>query len=115
MQRRYGPVLLVCYAAASCGNVDSCLDHGGSWNSSVAACEFHNGQILDAEVAVSAGRLTLRESFGTEVDQQAPFEATLDDGAWHVRGTSPEGKLGGVASVWLDAETGRVQRVLHGQ
>jgi hypothetical protein len=106
---------LVCYVAVSCGSGDSCLDHGGSWNSSVEACEFHEGPIVDAEAAVLAGRLTLRESFGPQVDQQAPFDATLDNGAWHVRGTSPRDRLGGVANVWLDAETGRVQRVLHGQ
>jgi hypothetical protein len=98
-----------------CGDLDRCLDRDGRWNEVAKACEFDPGPLEDAAAASTAGLKTLRFSYGEQVEDQAPFHAELDEGIWHVFGSLSEGSLGGVAHVWLDAQTGKVVRMVHEQ
>jgi len=44
-----------------------------------------------------------------------PMRATLKSGVWAVRGTLPEGWIGGVAEIDLCQSNGRVLTIAHGQ
>lgn len=46
---------------------------------------------------------------------EKPYVATLEHGQWTVRGSLPEGWLGGVAIAVISKSDGRVLRVSHGK
>ena len=50
-----------------------------------------------------------------QIAKQKPFVATLDNDVWTVRGTLPEGMLGGVAEAEISKTDGRIIRVRHGK
>ena len=107
-------LMILMLASLACGRVDRCLDQGGRWNEFVNVCEFHAGPLDTVEVAIAAGRKILTFAYGPQVQQQEPFVAEMDGGLWHVHGSLPEGRLGGVAHAWLDVETGEVRRAIRG-
>jgi len=115
MVRHWGSLAMVILVMAACSEADPCLDRGGRWNTSADACEFRTGPLDTPASAIEAGRLTLEFAFGPHVLAQEPFLAELDGKVWHVHGSVPDPVRGGTAHAWLDLETGRVLRILHGQ
>jgi hypothetical protein len=113
---RFGSIVAIfILCTAACGEIDECLDHGGRWNEFVSVCEFTPGPLTTTEDAIAAATRTLEFAYGSRVLDQTPFTAELNLGVWHVYGSLPDGVLGGVAEAWIDAETGSVQKVVHGQ
>ena len=113
--RHWGSLAAVILVMAACGEADRCLDRGGRWNDAADACEFRSGPLDTPASAIEAARLTLEFAFGRRVLVQEPFLAELDGSTWHVHGTLSDPTLGGTAHAWIDLETGRVLRIVHGQ
>ena len=53
--------------------------------------------------------------YAYDLETKAPFEATLNDGVWHVQGTLPPGTIGGVPHAKIARADGRVLDVYHTQ
>ena len=74
------------------------------------------GYVPDETTAITIAKAVWIPIYGRdEIESQAPFVATLKDGAWHVRGTLPEGYLGGTAEAVISKRDGQILRVIHGQ
>ena len=74
------------------------------------------GFVNTKDVAVGIAQIILKSIFpASEIEQSAPYTATLKDGVWIVQGTLPKGYRGGVQEVWIDKKTGEIIRVIYGK
>mgnify|MGYP006155991611 FL=1 len=90
---------------------------------SLADTTLHNAaknteQLLIAkkDVAISIAEPYLFSVYGKDaIIGEKPYEAYLIDNYWVILGTLPEGMMGGVFLIILDATNGRVVRITHGK
>ena len=90
---------------------------------SLADTTLHNAaknteQLLIAkkDVAISIAEPYLFSIYGKDaIIGEKPYEAYLIDNYWVILGTLPEGMMGGVFLIILDATNGRVVRITHGK
>ena len=74
------------------------------------------GYVPDQRTAVSIAEAVLVPIYGDKViREKTPLRATLRDGTWIVAGTLPRGYVGGVATIEINKDDGRILRVSHGQ
>jgi hypothetical protein len=74
------------------------------------------GIVPDAVTATRVAEDLLVPVYGRAIiDKEKPLRATLDSGAWTVRGTLPAGRLGGVAVIKISKSDGRVLYMMHGK
>ena len=50
-----------------------------------------------------------------QIESEAPFVATLKNGAWYVHGSLPKGYMGGTAEAVISKRDGKILRVIHGE
>jgi hypothetical protein len=75
-----------------------------------------NKIIPDKETAVAVAEPILFKIYGKEqIVGEKPYQVVLVEGYWVVSGTLPKGWLGGVFSIALSAETGKVIILTHGK
>jgi hypothetical protein len=113
--RRISSIAMVALIIVACSPSGRCLDSGGRWNAEVEACEFNSEPLDTPPRAIDAAKRTLEFAYGPGVLDQEPFVAELDGQVWHVHGTVSDRVRGGTAHVWIDLDTGRVVRILHGE
>jgi hypothetical protein len=76
-----------------------------------------NGYVPDEKTAVAVAEAILVPIYGQQqVLQQRPFHAVPEGTAvWKVEGSIPIGRVGGVATVRLQRQDGRILSVTHGK
>jgi len=52
---------------------------------------------------------------GKIIKGEKPYKAVLTNGVWHVEGSLPKGKMGGVAEIEISKEDAKILRVSHGK
>ena len=72
------------------------------------------GYVPDAETAIAVARAVWQPIYGDR-SSFAPFEATLENGVWHVHGTLPPRTVGGVPHAKIARSDGRVLDAYHTQ
>lgn len=87
----------------------------------VSSAQEHNvrpprGLVPDARTAIAIAVAIWTPIYGEKViAAEKPYVATLEHGQWTVRGSLPEGWMGGVAIAVISKSDGRVLRVSHGK
>lgn len=72
------------------------------------------GFVPDKNTAVTVAIAVLTPIYGkTSILKQRPFDVSLRDGIWIIRGSLPARTVGGVAEVRISKETGAILRVIH--
>lgn len=72
--------------------------------------------IAKKDVAISIAEPYLFSIYGKDaIIGEKPYEAYLIDNYWVILGTLPEGMMGGVFMIILDASNGKVVRITHGK
>jgi hypothetical protein len=99
-------VLALALSAPACGN-------DKAWEE--ADFVPSEGFVPDEETAISIAKAVWVPIYGDRVLEKSPFYADLVDGVWHVRGSLPEGYIGGVPMAKIEKKTGKVLGVIHGQ
>ena len=75
-----------------------------------------DGFVPNERTAVAIAEAVLIPIYGSSaIDAEKPFHATVQAGVWIIKGTLPQGLLGGVAVVKLAKKDGRILYVLHGK
>jgi len=75
-----------------------------------------DGYIPTKEVAIKIALAIWEPIYGKDkIANEAPYNAILVNGIWHVSGTLPEGWIGGVAEIEIEKESGKIIRLSHGQ
>ena len=75
-----------------------------------------NGYVPDAKTAIRIAEAVWIPIYGEEtLADEKPFVAILEEGVWYVHGTLPVGSLGGTAEAEIDAVSGKILRVSHGE
>ena len=75
-----------------------------------------SGYVPDETTAITIAKAVWIPIYGKDrIESQAPFVATLVNGAWYIRGTLPEGYLGGTAEAVISKRDGQILRVIHGK
>ena len=70
--------------------------------------------IPDKETAVAVAEPILYKIYGRDhIIHEKPYNIKLFDGYWFLRGSLPEGWVGGTFSIILSAKDGRVIRLVH--
>jgi len=68
------------------------------------------------DVAIKIAVAVWEPIYGAEnIARKKPFEATLAEGVWTVKGSLPEGAKGGVPLAEISKEDGRIIYVSHGK
>lgn len=103
------PVLLMCLAQGSLADSES---------KTPAPAHYYipkEGIIPDAETAKQVAEVIFNRFYSpADVQEEKPLNVHPQDGVWIVRGTMPEGRLGGVAEIWINKSDGRVIHLFHG-
>lgn len=74
------------------------------------------GLVPDAPAAIAIAVAVWTPIYGaSKIASEKPYVARLEHGQWTVRGSLPEGWLGGVAIAVISQSDGRVLRVSHGR
>lgn len=75
----------------------------------MASLQPEGGAIPTEEFAKTLAMLYLDSLFwkGATKDE-LPLQATIENGVWHVRGTLPEGYIGGVKHIEMCRSNGRI-------
>ena len=75
------------------------------------------GYVPDETTAIAIAKAVWIPIYGKEqIESEAPFVATLKEGAWHVHGTLPKGYYrGGTAEAVISKRDGQILRVIHGE
>jgi len=72
------------------------------------------GFVPDTITAVRVAEAILAPIYGEQqIAREKPFKATLNEGTWAVRGTLAAGRVGGVATVKIAKQDGRILFVWH--
>jgi hypothetical protein len=75
-----------------------------------------NAYIPDENTAIRIAEKKLSIIYGEQqINSEHPFHAHLKNGIWTVSGSLPANMLGGVATIRLDKQTGKVISYIHGQ
>jgi len=73
------------------------------------------GFVPDAETAAKISEIILVRMYGeTQTNLEKPLKASLQNGAWIVKGTMPPHMLGGVAELHIAKEDARILYFSHG-
>ncbi len=74
------------------------------------------GYVPDSESAITIAVAVWGPIYGEEkIEQEKPYKAILADGIWHVSGSLPYGRVGGVAEAEISKEDGCIIRISHGK
>ena len=75
------------------------------------------GFVPDEKTAITVAEAILMPIYGEKtIVGERPFHAVLNgNGVWTVRGSLPDGWVGGVAIVRLQRQDGRILYVMHGK
>ncbi len=74
------------------------------------------GYVPDAATAIRIAVAVWEPIYGRDtIAGEAPYVATLKDGAWHVEGSLPAGWVGGTAVADISKADGTILRVSHGR
>ncbi|MFN2623414.1 MAG: NTF2 fold immunity protein [Chthoniobacterales bacterium] len=74
------------------------------------------GYIPDAAAAIRVAVMVWEPIYGKKhIASERPFQARLDGGVWHVRGSLPRAVAGGVAEADIRRSDGKVLRIMHGR
>jgi hypothetical protein len=73
-----------------------------------------DGYVPDAETAIAVAVAIWNPIYGKkQIEKEKPFKASLSNGVWRVRGSLPEGWVGGVAIAEISKDDCKVLRVIH--
>lgn len=77
--------------------------------------EDHLGFISDAKDLLKKVEAIWIEKYGERIKNQKPYQVFYDEvnGIWLVRGTLQSNRMGGVANILVDNDTGNVLAVWH--
>jgi len=74
------------------------------------------GYVPDEKTAIRIAVAVWIPIYGEkEIEKEKPYQAKLDKGVWTVKGSLPEGWLGGVAVAEIAKDDGCILRVSHGK
>src|SRR3954471_16731534 len=74
------------------------------------------GPVPDAATAIRIALTVWEPLYGKQhIALERPFQGTLDHGVWHIRGSLPHGRVGGVAEADIRRGDGKVLRIIHGK
>ena len=73
------------------------------------------GLVPDEQTAIAIAKAVWLPMYGDTLEDEAPFNAELVDGVWHVSGTPSEGWSGGVPEAEIKKSNGRFVRITFGQ
>lgn len=71
--------------------------------------------VPDSETAIKIAEAVWLPLYGEGIYDEKPFIAELVGKVWIVKGTLPEGKVGGVVEIEISKEDGKIIRVTHGK
>ena len=71
--------------------------------------------VPDEAAAIRIAEREWRKVYGDLIDNSRPFTARLEDGVWWVKGTLPEGTMGGVPWARIRKHDGKVLYITHTQ
>ena len=72
------------------------------------------GFVPDDATAIKIALAVLTPIYGADVlESEHPFKATLRRDVWTVRGTVPQGYVGGAAEIRISKSTGTILWVIH--
>jgi hypothetical protein len=75
-----------------------------------------NGFIPDATTAIKVAEAILSPIYGEkQIMSERPFHAALSNGTWTVSGSLPQGWEGGVVTISIDKQTGKIISYIHGK
>ncbi len=75
-----------------------------------------DGYVPDAKTAIKIAVAAWEPIYGEEeITGEKPYQASLANGVWTVRGSLPEGMVGGVAIAEIAKDDGKILRVIHEQ
>jgi hypothetical protein len=104
MHRWYGVGLIVLFSIATTTRVASEEATGGA------------GRVPNERTAIEIALRVWTPIYGEkDIASEKPYRATLKNGIWTVRGTSPEGAIGGTAHAEISARDGKVLKYWHEQ
>lgn len=73
-----------------------------------------DGFVPDEATAIAIAVAVWEPVYGKKsVAEQAPYQATLENGRWTVTGTLPKGRVGGTATAVIDKMSGRIIMMFH--
>ena len=74
------------------------------------------GLVPTSETAIRIAVAIWEPIYGaSNIERQKPYQTTLKDGIWYVRGSLPPNVAGGVALAEISQQDARVLRVSHGK
>jgi hypothetical protein len=74
------------------------------------------GYVPDEITAINIAIAIWTPIYGkTEIENQKPYNAVLEDGIWFVSGSLHKGRKGGVAEAEIIKESGKIIRISHGK
>jgi hypothetical protein len=74
------------------------------------------GYVPDKDTAIRIAVAVWEPIYGKEqIAGEKPYVATLTENVWTVRGSLPEGCVGGVAEIDIRKDDGCILRVTHGK
>ena len=75
-----------------------------------------DGYVPDSATAIKIAIAVWEPIYGRRhIASKRPFHATLSGGIWSVRGSLPEGYVGGVPEAEIAKKDGRILRISHGR
>lgn len=75
-----------------------------------------SGYVPDAVTAIRIAVAVWEPIYGKEqIEKEKPYQATLIDGVWVIKGSLPTGMAGGVAVAEISKQNGTIIRVSHGK
>lgn len=78
---------------------------------------FLNDTLINNEkTAIAVAEAILFNIYGKgQIESEKPYDVTLKNGCWFISGTLPEGYVGGVFSIVLNAKDGKAVVFPHGK
>ena len=80
-----------------------------------ASAEMDRPAVPNARTAIRIAEAVMEGRCGSCVQEHMPHVAELREGAWLVHGTLPKGWKGDILQVKIDANTGQILDITHGQ
>lgn len=78
--------------------------------------KVEDGYVPDEKSAIKIAEIVWLNIYGTDIDNNKPFTATLTNGnIWVVKGSLNKNTLGGVPYMEIQKSDGRILKVTHGK
>ena len=77
---------------------------------------LHDTLLNNEKTAVAVAETILFNIYGKKtIESEKPYHVRLENGCWHISGNLPEGYVGGVFSIVLNAQDGKAVVFPHGK